>query len=126
MLVFLILSHHIKNHIIPFQVACDRCQKWRRVSLRVSKSIESSAALWFCEDNDDDPAFASCDVAEQQEEDDDTALEGDVGEESHGVEAAQVAFVVRPRWVLALEEAFALAFTVSRNPHHQVTCSQKK
>ena len=42
-------------------VQCDRCDKWRRVRM----SEEELPEQWYCELNDD-PAYASCDVAEEQ------------------------------------------------------------
>eukprot|EP00887_Chlorella_sp_A99_P003835 scaffold11.g3835.t1 len=44
-------------------VACDRCEKWRRVPKELADGLAEDAK-WFCENNPD-AAFSSCDVPQE-------------------------------------------------------------
>lgn len=48
-------------------VQCSRCEKWRKVSAAALAVISAAGddAPWFCEQNTDDPARASCDVSDE-------------------------------------------------------------
>ena len=46
-------------------VQCDRCQQWRKLPRHISK--DSLPTEWFCEMNSWAPAYASCNVAQEEE-----------------------------------------------------------
>lgn len=52
-----------------WRVQCDRCKKWRRLSEAAHTATVKDDEPWFCEANPD-TAFASCDVPQEESQDD--------------------------------------------------------
>lgn len=48
---------------------CDRCKKWRRLSEAAHTATVKDDEPWFCEASPD-AAFASCDVPQEESQDD--------------------------------------------------------
>jgi len=90
---------------LPWKVACDRCEKWRRVTREVFDAGQREGSQWFCEMNTDDPRRSNCQAEEQAEDYEEVAYE--LANEESVEDASPVG--VFSRCILLLESAFSVA-----------------